>query len=103
MAARAIVDVRLHHGEMTLDEATAFYEERAGMSPAGARGEAVKNSMFPGAALMYLMGTDTIHALRAERARALGPDFDLRAFHDDFLSYGSIPVTLIADQMTEAV
>ena len=47
MAARAVADVAIHTGEMTLDEAAAFYEREAGMSPAAARGEAVKNSMFP--------------------------------------------------------
>ena len=102
MAARAIVDVRLHHGGMTLDEAAAFYAERAGMSAEAARGEAVKNSMFPGAALMYLVGTDGIHELRAEVSRRQGAGFDLRTFHDAFLSHGSIPVSMIAEQMTES-
>ena len=48
---------------------------------------------------MYLLGTDTIHDLRAEMSRQLGRGFDLRRFHDEFLSYGSIPVTLIAEEM----
>src|SRR6185312_594961 len=43
MAARAVADVAIHTGEMTLDQAAAFYEQQAGMSPAAARGEAVKN------------------------------------------------------------
>ena len=70
------------------------------MSPAAAWGEAVKNSMFPGGALMYLMGTDAIHDLRETLMRRDGPDFDLRGFHDAFLSYGSVPVSLIAQAMT---
>ncbi|MGD9048447.1 MAG: DUF885 domain-containing protein [Anaerolineae bacterium] len=99
MSARAIVDVRLHQGRFTLDEAATFYEQRAGMSPGAARGEAVKNSMFPGAAMMYLIGTDRIKTLRREMARRWGRDFSLRRFHDQFLSYGSIPVALIAEEM----
>ena len=99
MAARAVVDVELHHGRMTLDEAAAYYIETAGMAESAARAEAVKNSMFPGAALMYLVGTDAIHQLRAELMGLLGDRFSLRAFHDDFLSWGSIPVRLIADEM----
>ena len=99
MAARTVVDVRLHHGEMSLTEAAAYYEARAGMSRAAAHGEAVKNSMFPGAAVMYLMGTDAIHALREETMAREGSDFELRRFHDTFLSYGSIPVSLIAEDM----
>ncbi len=99
MAARAVVDVRLHQGRMSLNEAAVFYQQRAGMSPRAARGEAVKNSMFPGGALMYLMGTDAIHDLRSEMVRILGADFDLCSFHDEFLSYGSIPVAVIAEEM----
>jgi uncharacterized protein (DUF885 family) len=100
MAARAVVDVRLHTGEWTLDQAAACYRDRAGMGPEAARAEAVKNSMFPGAALMYLAGTQTIHDLRRDLARQ--PGFTLRDFHDKFLSYGSIPVALIAAAMRSA-
>jgi uncharacterized protein (DUF885 family) len=99
MAARAVVDVELHHGRMSLDEASRYYVETAGMSATAGRAEAVKNSMFPGAALMYLVGTDLIHELRAELMATLGDRFTLRTFHDAFLSYGSIPVRLVADQM----
>jgi hypothetical protein len=101
MAARAVVDVRLHRGEITLDEAARFYAERTAMSSAAAHGEAVKNSMFPGAALMYLMGRDTILELRADLQRGLGSRFNLRQFHDRFLSFGSIPVALVADIMRQ--
>lgn len=99
ICARAIVDVELHHGRMSLDEAAAFYRDATGMSETAAEAEAVKNSMFPGAALMYLVGTDMIHELRSDLMRSLGDDFTLRAFHDAFLSYGSVPVRLIADEM----
>jgi uncharacterized protein (DUF885 family) len=103
IAARAVVDVRLHSGQMTLDDAARFYEERAAMSAVAARGEAVKNSMFPGTALMYLMGKDAIHDLRTEMRTRTGSDFDLRAFHDELLSWGSIPVPLIATEMKKKI
>ena len=99
MCARAIVDVRLHHGRMTLEQAADYYVQNAGMSPAAASGEAAKNSMFPGAAVMYLLGTDAIHDLRREMASLEGGAFSLRDFHDEFLSYGSVPVSLIAADM----
>jgi uncharacterized protein (DUF885 family) len=100
MAARALADVRLHHGIWSLDQTAEFYQRRVGMAPAAARGEAVKNSMFPGTALMYLMGTDAIHQLRRELATR--PGFQPRAFHDQLLSYGSIPVALAAESMRGA-
>lgn len=99
MAARAIVDVKLHRGELSLDEAAAFYERAAAMSAGAARHEAVRNSMFPGTAMMGLVGADLIHDLRADLAAKQGEDFDLGRFHDRFLSYGSIPVSLIAADM----
>jgi uncharacterized protein (DUF885 family) len=99
MAARAIADVSIHAGQMTLAETAAFYEREAGMSAAAAHGEAVKNSMFPGAAMMYLSGTSAIHDLRQKLAARDGDAFNLRDFHNRFLSYGAVPVTLIAEEM----
>jgi uncharacterized protein (DUF885 family) len=72
------------------------------MNATAAKGEAVKNSMFPGAAMMYLIGTDAIHDLRRTMTARQGAEFSLRAFHDRFLSYGAIPVSLIAESMLNA-
>lgn len=99
MLARAINDVEFHVGRRTLDESVRFYAEEIGMPVEAARGEAVKNSMFPGTAMMYWLGTQGVHDLRAELQRRAGAAFDLRAFHDAFLSSGSIPVALNARLM----
>lgn len=100
MAARAVADVAIHTGAMTLDEAAAFYEREAGMDAGGARSEAIKNSMFPGAAMMYLVGTQAIHDLRQAQQDRLGSGFSLRDFHDTFLRFGAIPTAVIARRMT---
>jgi hypothetical protein len=92
LAARAVVDVGLHHGRLTIDQAAAVYRDRIGMSDAAARAEVGKNSMFPGTAIMYWLGTRALHRLRRERARHA----TLREFHDRLLAFGSIPVPLIA-------
>jgi hypothetical protein len=99
LAARAFVDVELHCGRLSLEGAAAFYETRAGLSPEAARAEAVKNSMFPGTAMMYMVGTDLIHQLRRDMAGRARGTFDLRGFHDRLLSYGSIPVALAGAAM----
>ena len=99
MCARALVDVSFHSGTMTFDEAIGVYELEAGMSPGGATYEATRNSMYPGSALMYLAGCDAIHRLRRDLEVREGNDFRLRDFHDRLLSYGSIPVALIARAM----
>lgn len=103
IAARAVVDLALHGGDMTLDEAARFYEARGLMPPAAARAEAVKASMFPGTAVMYWLGTDEIHRLRATLASREGAAFSLKRFHDRLLAHGSIPVPLVARLMTAGV
>jgi len=96
VAARAIVDIRLHHGRFSLADAAQFYVERVGMSATAAHSEVVKNSLFPGTACMYLAGWEGIRRLRQ---RVAGDS--LRAFHDRLLSFGSVPVALIARAMLE--
>ncbi len=94
-ASRAIVDVDLHRGAMSFDDAESFYRDHTNMSEAAARSEATKNSMFPGAALIYFVGSHLIREIRREHEGRLG----LRGFHDRFLSYGSIPVASIGRAM----
>ena len=102
MAVRALVDVELHHGALTVDAAAAVYQERAGLAPEAARAEAVKNSMFPGTAMMYSAGRSSIHRLRRDLAAAHPGRFDLRGFHDRLLAHGSVPVALISAAMRTA-
>jgi uncharacterized protein (DUF885 family) len=99
MAGRALVDVRLHRGQITFEEAATLYQDWIGMPREAASSEAVKNSMFPGTALMYLMGTELIHALRRDLEASQGSRFNLQQFHDRFLSHGSVPVVLIGEAM----
>jgi len=53
----------------------------------------------PGLGSMYLLGKTQIEQLVSQRAFPLGDDFDLGEFHEDFLSRGIIPVTLIRWEM----
>ncbi|HXI28375.1 MAG TPA: DUF885 family protein [Vicinamibacterales bacterium] len=95
LAARAVVDIGLHERSLSVDAAIAVYRDRVGMPAEAARAEVCKNSMFPGTALMYWLGTDALHRLRAARRRSEGAAFDLQRFHDRVLSFGSIPIPLL--------
>jgi hypothetical protein len=97
LLARAVVDIGLHEGSLTFDEAVAVYRDRVGLTPDAAAAEACKNSMFPGTAVMYWLGTDGLHRLRRARARDEGAAFSLESFHDRVLSFGSIPVPLLSE------
>jgi uncharacterized protein (DUF885 family) len=55
--------------------------------------------MFPGTAVMYWLGTQGLHRLRATMLARQGEAFSMRAFHDRVLSYGAIPVMLISKLM----
>jgi uncharacterized protein (DUF885 family) len=99
MCARAVVDLELHRDRMSYHEAVEFYQARAGMPANAAAAEVTKNSMFPGGAVIYLVGQDAIHRLRRDLSARSGARFDWGAFHDRFLSFGSLPVALIARRM----
>ena len=99
--ARAIVDIELHQGSMTFDEAVRFWVDTVGGSPDVARNEVVKASMFPCTAIIYWLGTEGIVQLRATLERELGNSFSLKRFHDERLDFGSIPIPLVARLMTE--
>ena len=101
MLARAICDLRLHGESWTFDQVVSYYRETVGMSEAVATAEAVKNSMFPGTALMYWLGTRTILSLRDRERARLGAAFTLRGFHDRLLSWGAVPVPLVARRFAE--
>ncbi len=103
MLARAIVDIRLHLGLITFDDAVQFYQEIVGMPVDVATAETTKNSMFPCTAIMYWLGTGTILDLRERMRAAQGDAFSMRAFHDELLSRGAIPVRLAATLMTESI
>ena len=99
IAARAVADLSIHTGAITPAMAARLYVERAHMNAAAADGEATRNSMFPGTAVMYWLGTRGLHRLRAAVRSRQGSAFTLRAFHDRVLSYGAIPVMLISKLM----
>jgi hypothetical protein len=101
MLARAINDIEFHRGRRSFAEAVRFYVEEVGLSGSAAHAEAVKNSMFPGTAMMYWLGTQGIHDLRRRVGERVGDGFDLRVFHDTLLSAGSIPVALNARLMLQ--
>jgi uncharacterized protein (DUF885 family) len=99
IAARAVADLSLHTGKLTVPKTSLLYQDRAFMSAAAAQGEAMRNSMFPGTAVMYWLGTRELHRLRAEVWRREGAAFTMQRFHNRVLSYGAIPVALISRLM----
>ena len=99
IAARAVADLSIHSGALTPAQAARLYMDRAQMSAVAAKGEATRNSMFPGTAVMYWLGTQGLHRLRTVVRSRQGAAFSMRTFHDRVLSHGAIPVPLISRLM----
>ena len=95
-AASVLVDVRLHTGEWSMEEAMAFYRDKAGFAPARVEGEVVRNSMMPSSRAMYWLGVEGIKTLRR---RWKG---DTLSFHDTLLSFGHVPLAWIGEEMDRA-
>lgn len=95
-AASVLVDIKLHLGDWSLEEAMAFYRDKAGFAPSRVEGEVVRNSMLPGSRLMYWIGVEGIKALR-QRWKG-----DTLSFHDALLSYGHVPLAWIEQEMQRA-
>jgi uncharacterized protein (DUF885 family) len=92
-ACRMILDVRLHRGEVTAEEATDFLVEHTGFERANAKAEVGWYTYRPTYPLSYLLGRTMILGLRADEERRLGDAFRLKDFHDALLRAGSLPVS----------
>ncbi len=94
-AARIVLDVRLHTMGMRFDAAVGFLADALGIPRASAEGEVRRYCAAPGYQLCYAVGRRELLRLREDvRARA-GAAFTLRAFHDEVLGYGGLPVALM--------
>ena len=92
-AARIILDVRMHRGEVSIEEATDFLVEHTGFERPNALAEARRYTSTPTYNLSYLLGKVLLLQLRADERRRLGGAFSLRAFHDALLRGGSLPIS----------
>jgi uncharacterized protein (DUF885 family) len=103
-AVRLVVDTGLHHRGWSRAEAVAYYTAHVLSTSedvaAGAGLEIDRYIAWAGQALAYKTGQLKLAELRARAARALGPAFDVRAFHDELLQDGPVPLDLLDAQVT---
>jgi hypothetical protein len=100
--SRFFAEIGMHTGEMTLAEANAYMMEWVPyMEEDLGRYDLVGYLRRPGLGSMYLLGKTQIEQLVSQRAFQLGDAFDLGDFHNDFLSRGIIPITLIRWEMAD--
>jgi uncharacterized protein (DUF885 family) len=97
--ARAIVDTKLATGAWSYEAAVKWFAENAGVDQDTAVGEVSRFALGPGQAYDYAVGKTQIEALLTQYKARKGSSFDLQAFHDDLLSHGTVPVSIIASEM----
>ncbi|HEY7776032.1 MAG TPA: DUF885 domain-containing protein, partial [Kineobactrum sp.] len=94
-ACRLVVDTGLHSKRWTREEAIAYLIENTPNSAADSTKAIERYIAMPGQATAYLIGKLKIMELRERAQTALGEQFDIRAFHDEILGYGRVPLSLL--------
>ncbi|KAA2263264.1 DUF885 domain-containing protein [Solihabitans fulvus] len=100
-AARLVVDTGLHAKGWSRQQAIDFMRDNTAMAPMEIESEVDRYVAAPGQALAYMVGRLEIQRLRAEAEQALGERFDIRAFHDLVLAGGPLPLSTLAEVVTD--
>jgi len=100
---RYLASIGLHTEGMTVDEAETLFRTVAFQDSVNARQQALRGTYDP-EYLNYTLGKLMIRELHADAraaSEAAGVDFDLTAFHDDFMSQGAPPVPWIGRRLLD--
>ena len=98
-ACRVIVDVGLHTEGWTPEQAVDYLVHEAGLERSNAEIEVRRYCAEPTQPLSYAVGKREVLSLRDRYRERAGTNFRLRDFHDELLSWGTVPPTLIARAM----
>ncbi|WDI32643.1 DUF885 domain-containing protein [Hyphococcus flavus] len=94
-SVRLVVDTGLHHKQWTREQAIEYMLNNTGRSEASITREVERYSVWPGQATSYKLGMLKMNELRKKAEEALGPDFDIREFHDEILLTGTMPMPVL--------
>ncbi len=95
---RLCVSIKLHTQNMSLDEATKFFQDNCYYEEKPARQEAMRGTFDPGY-LNYTLGKLQILKLRDDYKAQEGDDFSLQKFHNELLNHGMPPIRLLREIM----
>jgi prolyl oligopeptidase len=98
-AVRLVVDTGMHYKGWTRPQAIDFFKDNAAKTEHDIVNEIDRYIAWPGQALAYKIGQLKILALRERAEVELGDKFDIRAFHDELLGAGALPLDLLELRM----
>ncbi len=102
-AIRLVVDVALHTGKMTREEAIKYMLDHESLPEQVATAEIERYMAMPGQALSYKTGELFIKKLRDKYQKHQGNRFDIRRFHDALLLGGAMPLNILERYMDESM
>ena len=91
--ARCVVGIRLHCEDLSVEQGVRFFRDEAFLEEATARREAERGTFDP-TYLVYSAGKLMLLKLREDYKAHVGARFSLRAFHDELLGNGTVPIWL---------
>ena len=94
-AMRLVVDTGLHTKGWSREQAIDYMLGNSGMGRTDATAEVERYIAIPGQALAYKIGSLTIQRLRRKAEKELGARFDVRAFHEQVLGSGALPMAVL--------
>ena len=98
-AARLVVDTGIHSEGWTRSQAQQYLHDNTALSDHEIETEVDRYISWPGQALSYYLGEMEIMKERKKAEQALGPKFNLRAFHDAVLETGSVPLPVLEEHI----
>ncbi len=94
-AARIGVDVNLHTGRWSFEQAVKYFMDAGGLDREAAEGEAAGAASSPTQKISYIIGKWQIMNLLGRYQDQQGENFRLGQFHDDLIKNGSLPISVV--------
>ena len=98
-AIRLVIDTGVHDKRWSRERMVDFFHRYTAMDEPNVQTEVDRYIAWPGQALAYKLGQLEILSLREEARRKLGDKFDLRAFHDEVIGSGPLPLDVLHSQV----
>ncbi len=98
-AIRLVVDTGVHSQHWTREQMVQYFHDHSNIDDTSIQAEVDRYIAWPSQALAYKVGQLKILELRDRAKKALGDKFDLRAFHDQVLDAGALPLDVLSDRI----